>query len=75
MEKYTVDITDDALKDMEALYEYIAIKLQAPENAMEQYNRIADAILTLNYLPIRQSNMYSVIHMHIKCKRLPGVSI
>lgn len=22
MEKYTVDITDDALKDMEALYEY-----------------------------------------------------
>ncbi len=47
MEKYVVDITDDALADMDALYEHIAKKLQAPENAMGQYNRIADAILTL----------------------------
>ena len=53
MEKYIVDITDDALKDMEALYEYIAIKLQAPENAMGQYDRIADAILTLDSFPDR----------------------
>ena len=53
MEKYIVDITDDALEDMEALYEYIAIKLQAPENAMGQYDRIADAILTLNSFPDR----------------------
>lgn len=53
MEKYIVNITDDALNDMEALYEYIAIKLQAPENAMEQYDRIADAILTLDSFPDR----------------------
>ena len=47
MERYVVDITDDALADMDALYEYIAKKLQAPENAMEQYNRKTEAILTL----------------------------
>ena len=53
MEKYVVDITDDALSDMEALHEHIAVILKAPENAMGQYNRIADAILTLDSLPDR----------------------
>ena len=48
MGKYVVKITDEALADMEALYQHIAVKLQAPENAMGQYNRIADAILTLD---------------------------
>lgn len=51
--KYIVDITDAALADMDALYEYIAVKLLAPENAMGQYDRIADAILTLGEFPDR----------------------
>ncbi len=38
---------------MEVLYEYIAVKLLAPENAIGQYNRIADAILTLDSYPDR----------------------
>lgn len=38
---------------MESLYEYIVFKLLAPENAMGQYNRIADAILTLESYPER----------------------
>ena len=46
MEKYEVKITDEALADMEKIYEYITNKLLAPENAMGQYNRIAEAILT-----------------------------
>ena len=49
--KYRVDITDEALGDMESIYEYIAFKLLAPENAMGQYNRIADAILILKFYP------------------------
>jgi plasmid stabilisation system protein len=44
MVKYRVDITDEALGDMESIYEYIAFKLLAPENAMGQYNRIADVL-------------------------------
>ena len=51
MVKYRVDITDEAIADMESLYEYIAFKLLASENAMGQYNRIADAILTLESYP------------------------
>ena len=50
---YTIEITDEALADMEQLYQYIAEVLLSPENAIGQYNRIADAILTLNELPER----------------------
>ena len=53
MDKYEVKITDEALADMEKIYEYIATQLLAPENAMGQYNRIADAILTLDSFPDR----------------------
>ena len=53
MDKCVVKITDEALADMEALYEYIAVELKAPGNAMGQYNRIADAILTLDEYPDR----------------------
>lgn len=51
--RYIVNITEEALADMEALYEHIAKKLLSPENAMGQYNRIADAILTLDNYPDR----------------------
>ena len=53
MDKYEVKITDEALADMEKIYEYIANQLSAPENALGQYNRIADAILTLDSFPDR----------------------
>lgn len=53
MEKYTVNITREALADMEEIYHYIAVELLAPENALGQYNRIADAILTLSEYPDR----------------------
>ncbi len=53
MNKYVVNITDEALADMEAIYAYIANIKLAPENAMGQYNRIADAILTLDEFPDR----------------------
>ena len=46
-------ITKEALQDMEDIYNYIAIDLLAPDNAMGQYNRIADEILTLDTFPER----------------------
>lgn len=53
MKQYTVEITDEALADMEQLYNHIAYVLLAPENAMGQYNRIADEILKLDTFPER----------------------
>ncbi len=53
MKQYKVQITDKALADMEEIYNYIAIQLQAPENALGQYNRIAKAIEGLNMFPER----------------------
>lgn len=53
MKQYNVKITDEALADMEQLYHHIAYVLQSPENAMKQYNRIADAILKLDFMPER----------------------
>lgn len=59
MKQYTVQITDMALADMEEIYNYIAIQLQAPENAMGQYNRIAEAIEGLSVFPERVRLMES----------------
>lgn len=53
MKQYEVKITNKALADMDAIYEYIADRLQAPDTAMKQYDRIAEAILSLNTLPMR----------------------
>jgi hypothetical protein len=38
---------------MEEIYNYIAEQLQAPEAVMGQFNRIADAIETLDTFPER----------------------
>jgi len=59
MKQYTVRITDKALADMEEIYNYIATQLQAPENAMGQYNRIAEAIESLHVFPERVKLMES----------------
>lgn len=53
MKTYRVEITCEALADMEQLYNHIAYVLLSPENAMGQYNRIADAILKLDEMPER----------------------
>ena len=53
MKRYRVQITDQALSDMEEIFNYIAGKLQAPEAAMGQYYRIADAIENLDTFPER----------------------
>lgn len=71
MKHYTVQITDKALADMEGIYEYIAIKLQAPENALGQYNRIAEAIEELNVFPERVRIMESEPEHTMGLRQLP----
>lgn len=53
MKQYRVKISRLALADMEQIYSYIAERLQEPETAMNQYNRIAEGIESLTALPER----------------------
>lgn len=53
MKQYDVKISHVALSDMEQIYSYIADRLLEPDTAMGQYNRIAEAIQSLNALPER----------------------
>lgn len=53
MKRYQVKITEKALADMEAIYNYIASNLQSPDTAMRQYDRIAGAIDSLDTFPER----------------------
>lgn len=71
MKQYTVQITDKALSDMEEIYAYIAEQLQAPENAMGQYNRIAHAIEGLDIFPERVRVMESEPEHTVGLRQLP----
>lgn len=71
MKQYTVQITDKALADMEAIYVYIAEQLQAPENAIGQYNRIAEAIQKLEVFPARMRIMESEPEHTMGLRQLP----
>ena len=53
MKTYDVQPSEKSLNDMEAIYGYIVEKLLAPNAAINQYNRIADAILSLEQTPQR----------------------
>ena len=71
MKQYTVQITDKALADMEEIYTYIAEQLFAPENAIGQYNRIAEAIQNLNVFPERVRIMESEPEHTMGLRQLP----
>ena len=48
MEIYTVQITPDALNDLEKMHHYIAKNLGSSETADSKYDRIVEAILSLD---------------------------
>lgn len=70
MKRYMVEITNEALADMEQLYNHITYNLLSPENAMDQYNRIADAILSLDTLAERVRVMESEPEQSMGIRRL-----
>ena len=53
MKRYDVFISEKACDDMESIYDYISEILLSPESATDQYDRIADAILSLEEMPER----------------------
>ena len=53
MDKYLVSYSDDALRDLRDIYEYIAFELKEPGTATAQVNRIRDSIRSLDTFPVR----------------------
>ena len=53
MKRYEVAVSDKANVDMEAIYRYIAETLLEPVTATKQYDRIVEAILSLEEMPER----------------------
>lgn len=51
MKQYRVKTADQALLDMENIYNYITEILLVPHIAMKQYDRIAEAIMGLKTFP------------------------
>ena len=70
MKQYKVEITEEALQDMEDIYNFIALDLLASENAMGQYDRIADEILTLDTFPERFRIMDSEPEKRMELRRM-----
>ncbi len=71
MKQYALKITDKALADMAAIYDYIADQLQSPETAMQQYDRIAEAIGTLSAFPERCPSLHSEPEKSLGMRQLP----
>lgn len=67
MKKYNVAISKKALTDMEDIYDYISNVLESPSSAMRLYNKIADAIESLEYMPERckliEDEILDVFHL------------
>lgn len=51
MDKYIVQITPKAIRELDSIYRYIASEKLSPENAKGQVNRIKTAILKLDTFP------------------------
>ena len=50
---WRVDYAEDAVQDLQAIYDYISKTLQEPVIAERQTNRIMDAADTLDHIPLR----------------------
>ena len=50
---YQVNITDEAARDLRAIFEYIAFELLSVENAENQLNRLQKEIQSLDEMPER----------------------
>ena len=71
MKQYAVQIADRAVADMDAIYAYIAGDLQAPDTAMVQCSRIAQAIESLNVFPERYKKFESQPERDLRFRQLP----
>ncbi len=51
--RYEVKISEEGIKDLKKIYEYIAIFLSQPQAALNQLKRIEKGIMSLDIMPER----------------------
>jgi len=69
MRIYKLEVTDEAIENLEQIYLYIAEELQSPSSAKGQYERIVSQIMKLEIFPAR----YNIIEFEparSRCMRL-----
>ncbi len=50
---FAVEISEQAITDLQAIFEYIAFELRSPQNAIAQLSRIEQRIYSLTEMPER----------------------
>ena len=50
---YEVEVSEQADRDLRGIFEYIAFKLQSPENARRQLDRLEEQMLSLDTIDNR----------------------
>ncbi|MBQ1918352.1 MAG: type II toxin-antitoxin system RelE/ParE family toxin [Schwartzia sp.] len=70
MIEYEVNLSKQAAKDMTDIYDYIATFIGMPQTAMEQFNRIADAIETLSQFPERIKVIHDAKRPNVQFRQL-----
>lgn len=50
---FEIEISEQADADLRNIYEYIAFELQSPENAVAQFERLEESIMSLDRMPER----------------------
>ena len=53
MDKYSVKLTSRALRDLDAIYAYIAQTLREPGTALKLVDRLEEAVFSLEQMPYR----------------------
>lgn len=73
MTEWKIVYTENALRDLRDIYEYIAFSLLEPKVAQNQYDRIISAIDSLEQLPLRH-RVYEDEPWHSKGLRILTIS-
>lgn len=58
MNKYKINTTRTFEKELQSIYYYISNQLQEPNIAKQNYRKIKEKILTLQYLPERHQKIF-----------------
>lgn len=70
MKEYVVKITEDAYADMECIYDGVLQLTQSKKIAMQQYNLIAEAIMSLKNFPYATKALEVVDFEGLSLRRL-----